>query len=89
MTCDKVLELAALDPEAMTADGFDEALIGWTNSWTGRPSRVVRAIYSVEKVLAILVQEGMSQEEAEEHFEFNIAGAYVGDHTPVFLHRFE
>lgn len=84
----KVEELASLDPESMTADGFDDALIGWTNSWTG-PARVVRAVYSVEKVINILVAEGMTHEEAQEHFEFNIAGAYVGEHTPVFVHRFE
>ncbi len=85
---EKVLELAGLDPEAVTADGFDDALIGWTDSWTGN-SRVIRAVYSTTKVLAILVAQGMSMEEAQEHFEFNIAGAYVGLYTPVFVHRFE
>jgi hypothetical protein len=27
----------------------------------------------------------MSEEEAEEHFSFNIAGAYVGENTPVIV----
>ena len=27
----------------------------------------------------------MSGEDAEEYFQFNILGAYVGDRTPVFL----
>jgi hypothetical protein len=85
---EKVEELAALDPYSITADGFDDALVGWTNSWTGS-NRVVRAVYAVEKVIAILEAEGLSREEAEEHFEFNIAGAYVGEHTPVFVHKFE
>lgn len=85
---DKVLELAAMDANAITADGFDDALIGWSDSWTGR-KRVTRAVYAVEKILAILVEQGMSMEEALEHFEFNIAGAYVGEHTPVFVHKFD
>ena len=25
--------------------------------------------------------------DAVEHFEFNVIGAYYGDHTPVFLYR--
>jgi hypothetical protein len=29
----------------------------------------------------------MSREEAEEYFEFNILGAYVGEYTPVFISR--
>lgn len=86
--CEKVLELAALDPESVTADGFDAALIGWTDSWTGN-SRTIRAVYDTMKVLAILIEQGMSVEEAHEHFEFNIAGAYVGPHTPVFMRTFE
>jgi hypothetical protein len=27
----------------------------------------------------------MSQEDALEHFDFNIAGAFVGDTTPIFV----
>ena len=29
--------------------------------------------------------EDMSYEEAVEFFEFNVTGAYVGEHTPAFL----
>ena len=27
----------------------------------------------------------MTEEDAMEHFYFNMMGAYVGEHTPVFL----
>jgi hypothetical protein len=27
----------------------------------------------------------MTSEEAEEYFEFNVQGAYVGENTPAFL----
>jgi hypothetical protein len=29
--------------------------------------------------------EGMDEEQAQEYFSYNIAGAYVGEQTPVFL----
>lgn len=27
--------------------------------------------------------------EAMEHFDYNIAGAYVGEQTPIFMHKIE
>jgi hypothetical protein len=27
----------------------------------------------------------MTEEEAEEYFQFNVEGAWVGDNTPVFI----
>jgi hypothetical protein len=27
----------------------------------------------------------MPQEDAIEYFDFNVSGAYVGEHTPVFI----
>jgi hypothetical protein len=29
----------------------------------------------------------MSEEEAVEYFEYNTQGAFVGEHTPVFLYK--
>jgi hypothetical protein len=41
--------------------------------------------YSEELVLKELVNQGMTYNEAIEYFEFNIIGAWVGEHTPLFL----
>jgi hypothetical protein len=30
-------------------------------------------------------RDGMSREDAEEYFDFNVAGAWVGEGMPVFL----
>lgn len=38
-------------------------------------------VYDREKCIAIL----MDRDEANEFFDFNVAGAYVGVGTPVFL----
>lgn len=65
--------------EALFCDGLEEALVGIGKRFT-HPV----AVYSRAKVLEIL-QRNMSEEEAFEYFDFNIAGAHVGENTPVFL----
>lgn len=75
--------LAELNPEALTADGFDEAYIGFIeNRWSG--SGLPIAVYSRRKCIEVLMRD-MNQDEAEDYFEFNVAGAFVGPHTPMFL----
>lgn len=69
------------NPEALTLDGFDEALIG-IGRRSGQPAL---AVYSQQKIIEKLVRDGATPEEAQEHFEFNIAGSWVGEHTPLIL----
>ena len=74
------------DDETLCADGFDDALVGVTNSWGPGNSRVYRAVYDIEKCLTILIErDGLTMEEAAEHMEFNVIGAFVGARTPVFV----
>jgi hypothetical protein len=47
----------------------------------GRPAV---ALYDYNKVIDILVSQGLSYEDAVDHFGFNIGGAWVGDYTPSF-----
>ena len=68
--------------EAMLADGFEDCIVGVGS----RCGTSYLAVYSVRKILDELMSEGFSEEEAIEHFEFNIIGAWVGDGTPIFLH---
>ena len=66
------------DEEILLADGLDEAVIGIDE-------RSMRLIYSNTKVIAILMErDGMEMEDAVEHFEYNISGAYVGEKTPIW-----
>ena len=46
------------------------------------------AVYDIGKVIAVFVAEGMTEEEAQEHFEFNVIGGWGGDGTPLFVHLF-
>lgn len=44
-------------------------------------------LYDEGKVLAAHVKHGMTPDEAQEWFDFNTVGAYVGPATPRFLVR--
>ena len=65
-------------------DNLDDAFIGIGNQFYNKPV----AIYDREKCIEILAVD-MSYEEAEEFFEFNIIGGWLGDQTPMFLTRIE
>ena len=43
------------------------------------------AIYSVDKVLGVMMAKGMDEEEAEEHFGYNVIGGWVGEGTPIYV----
>ncbi len=74
--------MAANDDEEdlLLADGLDAAFIG-TGARCGQPNV---AVYDKDKCINILA-ENMSYEEAVEYFNFNIAGAWVGEQTPIFV----
>ena len=69
------------DDSIITADGFELAFLGCGYSFGGS-----YAIYDFSTCMEILMQrDGMTYDEAEEYFEFNVIGAFVGDRMPVFL----
>lgn len=68
-------DLLFLEPEA-----FDEAIIGLAE----RAGGMTAVAYDRTRCVDILARD-MSREDAEEFFEFNTAGAWVGEHTPVFV----
>ena len=71
------------EPTYIYADGFDDAMIGHGLSIEGEC-----VVYDYEKVIEILMKD-MKREEAEEYFDFNIIGAYVGKNMPVFVKKVE
>ena len=73
---EKILEQHE-DEEILIADGFDDAVIGIEEN-------SMRLIYSVEKCINILMEQGMDMTEAVEYFEFNVSGSYVGEKTPIW-----
>lgn len=82
-TRDKIIALAEEHEVegALLADGFEAAFIGFGSVFTHSV-----AIYDYGACLRILQErDGMNYEEAVECFEYNTAGAWVGEHTPVFM----
>ena len=72
--------IEANNPDAMLVDGHDDALAGWSTDG--------RAIYFIDAIIGTLMQrDEMSYEEAYEFFDFNIAGAYVGEYTPIYMYE--
>ena len=81
-----ILDQFGDDAETMLfADGFDDAIVGVGNKFGDQ----LCVIYDADRVIDILMKEGMDYAEAMEHFDFNIAGAYVGEQTPIFIHKIE
>ena len=68
------------EPDILFADGYDGAIEGVV--WDGERTRVV---YRMESILEILMDRGMSYDEASEYFDFNVARTYVGVYTPLYL----
>ena len=61
---------------------FDEAIVGVAD----RIGMGAVVVYDTTKIIDILCEHhGMDREEATEYYEFNIAGAYVGNRTPMFI----
>jgi hypothetical protein len=74
-------EIERLNAQALTADGFDDALIGYVD----RFGQETIALYDMEKCIDILMKrDKMGRSEAEEFFSFNVIGAWMGDGTPAF-----
>lgn len=68
--------------EVLLADGFEAAFIGVGIQFSGQPV----AIYDEDLCIKQLMdRDGMSLEDAVEFFTFNVAGAWVGPQTPVFM----
>ena len=71
------------NPEALFADGLDEALIGYTTYQPGPRESV--PVYDLDRVLEALMRDGMDRDEAQEYIDFNVTGAWMGTHTPLFV----
>lgn len=70
------------DASALTADGFDDAILGIVTDFNSEP----RVAYSVTGCINILMQrDGMSYIDAMEYFSYNVEGSYLGPQTPIWV----
>ena len=76
-------EMAELNEELMFLEPeyFDKAIVGVVANMCTNA-----VCYDRSKIIEILMEEdGMTEEEALEYFDFNIMGSWVGKYTPVYL----
>lgn len=86
MSFDEIREvLADVNPEAILWDGFEDALIGMGE----RCGMVPVAIYDYTIMIAILVADDMTEEDAREHIDYNVLGSWVGEHTPIIVYLYK
>ena len=63
---------------------FEPAILGIAHRFGMQPI----VTYDYRKVIDIFAED-MSHEEAQEYFDFNVIGAWVGEGTPIFIEVFE
>lgn len=81
-TREKIKSYCEGEPTMMLEpDVFDAAIIGIAER-CGQPPLVA---YDRQRCIEILESTGMDRDEAEEYYEFNTAGAWMGEGTPVFV----
>lgn len=73
------------EPEGLVlANGLEAAFLGLVMRFNV-PDPI--ACYDYDLVIQSFIDEGMTEEEAIEHFEYNVIGAWVGERTPCYLRR--
>ena len=70
-----------LGGDVLQADGLDDAIIGYVER-CGEP---IRLVYDRETAIDILMNDIGDREAAVEYFDFNTAGAWVGEQTPFWF----
>jgi len=68
------------EEEFLKMDGFDDEIIGVTED--------MRLIYSVSLIIARLISEGSTEEDALDHFGYNIVRSlpYMGAKAPILCY---
>ena len=81
----KIKIISEIAPDALLAEGFDDAIIGVSDVFRDGSNNMVVA-YDKNKILEILVErDGMEELEAEEYFIHHIDDNYVGGNFPIFI----
>ena len=73
-----IIEQYSDHDDVLFADGFDDAIIGFEpNLW--------KVVYSRQKCIETLIQEGESWEDSVEYLEYDTFNSFVGSKTPLFV----
>jgi hypothetical protein len=85
MSSEPLEALAEINPEALLADGLEDAFIGYTLNH----HHAHVAVYDYDKCIDILVaRDGMTSAEPDKFLSFNTLDASVGENGPLFIRMF-
>ena len=70
---------------ALLCDGLEDAIIGIAER--GNEDPVV--VYDRDRCIELFQYQGMTEEEAKNHFDYNVIGSWMGPGTPIFLTRYD
>ena len=79
-------EITGHNEDAKIIDGHDNAIVGMVIQKGGNTLLLYDPLKIVDN---LMVNDGMTYDDAVEFYEYNIADAYVGENTPAFLIRLE
>jgi hypothetical protein len=80
--------IAEHNEEALIAEGFDAAIVGVVVGVVEGLTAGAVVVYDAAKCISILMdRDRMTHADAVEFFEFNVAGSYMGENTPLWLWR--
>lgn len=74
--------LAELNPDAMIAEGLEEAYIGYTLNHHANHVAVYDVAVCVEIIRS---RDNIGREEARNFLHANTFSAYIGENTPIFV----
>ena len=76
-----IVSLRELNPEAILADGYEDAIIGW--SCNLHHSTV--AVYDLRRAIEVLMlRDGLAEEEARRQLDYSVLSD-VGENMPLFV----
>lgn len=68
--------------KVLFADGFDDAIMGYDEQQH-------RVVYSQQRMILTLLNDGMELEDAIEYLGFNVWCAHIGEHQPIYMIELE
>jgi hypothetical protein len=71
------------DYQLIKVEGHDNAYLGVGVSF----GELDRLVYDTDIIIDNLKKQGMTQEEAQEYFNYNIVDAYLGQKMPVYVSK--
>jgi hypothetical protein len=74
-------ELRERYPDIVLYDDFDNCIVGITEN--EYDNTVV--CYDIDKMIDTMIADGMTYEDARDHFDYNIQGSHFSERTPILI----